>query len=564
MNTKEIIREVKKKQRFQIFILYFFALLVVILRLSIGFFIYNYISQKAGWTAALTATAIAGATIVSFILDAWKSSVASSYGAAITYELSRRTFASALNADSKEMETLARVDFFDEAIRSCQKIGGDYHGHQLVMLISNLAYLMGAVILLFVLDSNYVLGLIVLLSLPVFYLIYQTFSRRARHAKERMAQKQKEGEARIVSDLHNIRTLKLRVATRAKEEAFASLMNSITKEEKLSERSLTIATNAMNSLFIGLLIAFGTFVGGIVLEGKSVSLGALVAFFYLVPSVYATMRSLISLNVSGAFTKEEAAFIDRVLVLRSEVRKDVPDLDLAAFSFQGVNSRCTKREEDVHDITFTVARGTSLGIYVPDGRGIGTLFELMTKLDRPKSGQIIVGTHDLARLDADAYRSRIAAIESVPDLLPGTIEENIIYPEERDDYRFNEAVKHADLRDFIYDQSDGAATIVGEAAPFTPEILKKIAFANAFYRDADMIILAEPFRELTAEDRTMILEEFLGLKNRLVIVISADPEVIKNCDQVAVLEGGAISRIGTPEVMNEKPKARRSRNKKTD
>jgi ATP-binding cassette subfamily B protein len=75
---------------------------------------------------------------------------------------------------------------------------------------------------------------------------------------------------------------------------------------------------------------------------------------------------------------------------------------------------------------------------------------------------------------------------------------------------------------------------------------QKIALARAFMRDAEILVLDEPTASVDAESEYEIFRNFQELTaGKMAILISHRFSTVRMADRIAVIEGGAISEIGS-------------------
>ena len=107
-----------------------------------------------------------------------------------------------------------------------------------------------------------------------------------------------------------------------------------------------------------------------------------------------------------------------------------------AIALRGVNlslGRGSARVHILHDIDFNIGRGEAVALLGPSGSGKSTLLMVMTGLERPDSGAVIVAGQDLQRLDEDSlarFRGRnVGIVFQAFHLIPTmTALENVAVP----------------------------------------------------------------------------------------------------------------------------------------
>ena len=79
----------------------------------------------------------------------------------------------------------------------------------------------------------------------------------------------------------------------------------------------------------------------------------------------------------------------------------------------------------LHDISFTVTAGETIGIVGPSGAGKSTLLNLLVRLYDPTSGQILFDGHSLQDLRLEDIYEKVAIVAQEPFLFATTVRENI-------------------------------------------------------------------------------------------------------------------------------------------
>ena len=164
-----------------------------------------------------------------------------------------------------------------------------------------------------------------------------------------------------------------------------------------------------------------------------------------------------------------------------------------------------------------IDRGDCVEVRGGNGSGKTTLVRLLCGLLTPEKGAVSVDGRSIAALDPAQWRRNIDYVEQQPTVFPGTIRENVrIGDLEADDARVDEALRRLNLT------SEADRTIQG-AGELSGGELKRVALARAVLKNADTIILDEPFEHLDAQGRAVV-QALLNdeSKTRLCIVHGED------------------------------------------
>ena len=197
-------------------------------------------------------------------------------------------------------------------------------------------------------------------------------------------------------------------------------------------------------------------------------------------------------------------------------------------------------------IDLSVKEGEFLGVMGPSGSGKSTLLHLIGGLDRPTSGQIWVGSSDIAALDENqlaAYRRRQVGFVFQAFNLVSTMTalQNVAFP------MFFARVPPARRQE--RSRSLLAAVGLGERMDHRPTELsggeqQRVAIARALANDPAIILADEPTGNLdshTGAEVMAVLERLNQEQRRTILVVSHDPTVMGFVERsVHLLDGRVV------------------------
>ncbi|MER6672060.1 thiol reductant ABC exporter subunit CydD [Streptomyces sp. NPDC000983] len=215
---------------------------------------------------------------------------------------------------------------------------------------------------------------------------------------------------------------------------------------------------------------------------------------------------------------------------------DVPSGGLA---FEGVTVRYPGRSGDaVSDVSFTVEPGETVALVGPSGAGKSTLLNVLLGFVRPAEGRVRVGGADLAGLDLQQWRSRIAWVPQRPHLFAGTITENVrLARPDADDTAVARALRDAGAMEFVAALPEGADTVLGEdGAGLSAGQRQRLALARAFLADRPVLLLDEPTAALDGETEAEVVAAVRRLAvGRTVLLVVHRPALLGIADRVVRL-----------------------------
>ncbi|MFD5266838.1 thiol reductant ABC exporter subunit CydD [Streptomyces sp. NPDC058335] len=209
-------------------------------------------------------------------------------------------------------------------------------------------------------------------------------------------------------------------------------------------------------------------------------------------------------------------------------------------AFESVTVRYPGRSDDaVSDVSFTVAPGETVALVGPSGVGKSTLLNALLGFVRPAEGRVSVGGADLADIDLEQWRSRIAWVPQHPHLYAGTIADNVrLARPDADDAAVRGALGDAGALEFVDALPAGAGTVLGEdGAGLSAGQRQRLALARAFLADRPVLLLDEPTAALDGETEAEVVTAVRRLAaGRTVLLVVHRPALLAVADRVVRLE----------------------------
>ena len=193
------------------------------------------------------------------------------------------------------------------------------------------------------------------------------------------------------------------------------------------------------------------------------------------------------------------------------------------------------------DVNITVARGEFVAIMGSSGSGKTTLMNILTCLDTPTEGQVLLNGTDAAALDDEArrvFRARtIGLVFQQFHLLP-----------------YLTACENVMLAQYYHSVTDKAAALaalerVGLAhrSDHLPKQLsggeqQRVCIARALINEPEILFADEPTGNLDAENEQTVLRIFAELhaQKRTIVMVTHNPDLGAKTDRIIRLQHGKI------------------------
>ena len=171
---------------------------------------------------------------------------------------------------------------------------------------------------------------------------------------------------------------------------------------------------------------------------------------------------------------------------------EVPNPADSGLAIEGLGVTYPGRAGRRSDVSLTVGAGETVALVGPSGCGKSTVGVLLGFIS-PERGSIRIGSVELAELDPDAWRSRLAWVPQRPHLFAVSIAENVrLGRDGASDEEVWAALVAAGLTDVVAKLPQGVQTVLGErGAGLSAGERQRIALARAFLRDAPLLLLDE-------------------------------------------------------------------------
>lgn len=207
-------------------------------------------------------------------------------------------------------------------------------------------------------------------------------------------------------------------------------------------------------------------------------------------------------------------------------------------------------EDIIHNISFSVEKGQTVGILGSTGAGKSTIMNLLCRFYDVTEGEVLVDGIDVKNWDLHDLRDNIGMAMQDVFLFSDTIEGNIAYG--KPDCTFEEVKEAAVMSDanlFIKAMPDGYQTIVGErGVGLSGGQKQRISLARALLKKPSILILDDTTSAVDMETESYIQEQLKKLgRKHTVFVIAYRISSIKDADVIFVMDEGRIVERGNHE-----------------
>ena len=221
-------------------------------------------------------------------------------------------------------------------------------------------------------------------------------------------------------------------------------------------------------------------------------------------------------------------------------------------TYHGVSFGYDPDKPILKNIDLSADAGAITAIVGTTGSGKSTMMSLLLRLYDTDRGSITINGVDLRDLQIDSLRASVAIALQQNTLFATTIAENIAYATANVDRQAVELASKVSCADeFITETVNGYDTELGErGGKLSTGQRQRLSIARAVIRDTPILILDEPTASLDAETEHRVLANLADWgRERVVFLITHRLSTIRNADQIALLEDGAIVELGSHDTL---------------
>jgi len=393
-------------------------------------------------------------------------------------------------------------------------------------------------------------ALLAMIGVPLMILpaaIAQRFVRaRSREARDLGASL----STRLDEVFHGIVQIKLNALEAYQARQYRDLTRTFIRTEvraAFGNSAIPAMIDIMSGIGFMAVIVYG---GSEIIAGNK-TIGEFMTFFTALGFMFSPLRRLGA--ISGLWQMAAAALerikelLDAPLHLRSPAKPVAapdgpPDVMLKDVSLSYGDAKV------LDALNLTAKAGETTALVGASGAGKSTIFNLLTRLIDPQSGQVQIGGTDTNAMALDDLRGMFSVVTQEALLFDETLRENIVLGRtDLTDKDLEQVLKDAHVADFLPQLEQGLDTRVGpRGSALSGGQRQRVVIARALLRDTPILLLDEATSALDAQSEQVVQDALDRLaKGRTTIVIAHRLSTIRSADKIVVMDRGQVTDEGT-------------------
>ncbi len=426
----------------------------------------------------------------------------------------------------------------------------------LTILVKDTIIIIG--LLAYMLYLNWVLTLVVLLSMPVIVYAVRLLAIRLRRVNRALQSTMGVMTQVLEEAVRGHKVVKIFQGQKFEQRRFLERANWVRRYNMKSKVAGTAHMPLVE--FVGaVMIAILVYVGTHQTAAGELTVGGFVSLMMAIGLLFAPLKRLTSINQP---LQKGLAAAESVFGLVDEPPEDDPGtvvLERAEgrITFEQVAFRYASMEKDaLKPTSFEMAPGATVALVGHSGGGKTTIANLIPRFYNPTGGRILIDGVDIQELSLLSLRRQLSYVGQESVLFDDTVAANIAYGAESEvsQEAIIEAARSAHALEFIERLPQGFDTVIGEdGVRLSGGQRQRLAIARALIKDAPILLLDEATSALDTESERHVQAALQNLtRERTTLVIAHRLSTIQHADRIMVLRDGELIEQGRHQELLDK------------
>ena len=424
-----------------------------------------------------------------------------------------------------------------------------------------IGYVVGAVVVMFVINAR--LALLVVAVLPLTVLLFSLFQSKLTKANREIRELNSKITGNFNEGITGARTIKTLVIEKKMEGSFV--------EDTASMRRKSVGAARLRGLFAvtmnfasSLALAVVLWKGGVIAKTQ---IGTFSMFMSYAQGMMEPVRWIVDAISDLITTQVNIERLTKLLNTKPDVNDSEQVVALYGDSFEPKRENWEPIRGDIRfeDVSFQypdgdekilehfdldIPFGTNVAIVGETGAGKSTLANLICRFYEPTEGKVLIDGKDARERSQLWLHSAIGYVLQTPHLFSGTVRENLLYGNPKaTEEQIDRALELVSAKEVVEKLEKGLDTDVGEGGDMLSTGEKQlISFARAILADPRILVLDEATASVdTITEQKIQTAIDTIIRGRTSIVIAHRLSTVRNADVILVVKDGKIVERGRHE-----------------
>lgn len=421
--------------------------------------------------------------------------------------------------------------------------------------ISDFGYAIWALILL--LTTSWQMCVIAVVVEELTLLVQFIFKKKMEAQSKELMQTSTEVDSFVTSSFSASETIKNYNSEKLMEEGMEHRYKKYQEKKYGNEMTSEIQSNLVSTINnIGNVFMLGIL--GLFVMNGNITMGELVKAYMYVGYLFAPVSYLMGIQEEMYEVGAVLERLDDVFGTATEEELDKKKQHLQgkikSIEFDNVTFQYGMRDPVLHNISFSVDEGESVGIIGTSGCGKTTLIKLILGFYPVTEGVIRMNGLDITKCTSSSIRQKIAYVSQNDFWFKDTIYNNLtIGNRNASTQELDRVCEIVKMTDYVKKSPYGYNSMIQEGGGnLSSGEKQRFSIAKALITNPDVLILDESTSNLDANTEEFVVEELGREKDKIKIIIAHRLNTLMQCDKIIAIDKGYIVEAGTPQELLKK------------
>ena len=321
-----------------------------------------------------------------------------------------------------------------------------------------------------------------------------------------------------------------------------------------SYRRIVLRFRAVSVMTLSFYASMGVllWVGGHRVAAGGMTAGRLTEFLAYMTLLQSPIRQIAMIFAAAARATSTGGRLFEILDLKPDIADAPGATDLVvtagALRFEHVDFAYDPGKPVLHDISFEVGPGKTLGIVGPPGSGKSTIANLVPRFYDVTGGRIAIDGQDVHGVTLASLRRCVGLVQQEAFLFDSTVTNNIAYADPwAEEARIEGAARTAQIHDYVASLPAAYSTRVGErGVSLSGGQRQRMSIARGVTPGPGVMIFDDSTAAIDAVTEKKVRDALAeATAAKATIIIAHRLSSLMHADEILVLEEGRIVERGT-------------------
>lgn len=424
-----------------------------------------------------------------------------------------------------------------------------------------MAYLVGAIIVMLVINAK--LALMVLTIMPIIVLLFSVFQSRLVRVNREVREINSKITGNFNEGITGAKTIKTLVIEDKIHDGFVADTAAMRKKTVRAAHLRGLFASTMgfaSSLALAIVLWRGGYIAasevGTFSMFMSYAQGMMEPVRWIIDSISDLITTQVNIERLSKLLETKSDVVDSPEVIKKygdcfDPKRENWEPIKGNIEFDDVSFKYPDGDEYILEhFSLNIPFGTNIAIVGETGAGKSTLVNLICRFYEPTSGRVLIDGRDARERSQLWLHSAIGYVLQTPHLFSGTVRENLLYgnPNATDE-DIRRALELVSAQGVVDKLENGLETDVGEGGDMLSTGEKQLlSFARAILADPRILVLDEATASVdTITEQKIQFAIDTIIHGRTSIVIAHRLSTVRNADLILVVDDGKIIEQGTHE-----------------